>query len=64
MNAVTIVSLIEEMADLKIQQYAESQMKPAPEIARILFEKRSTDNRRLEQIKAELTRLLGQPNGL
>jgi hypothetical protein len=61
MNAETVVKLIEEMADLKIQQYAESQMKPNPEIARILFEKRSTDHRRMEQIKAELTRLLAQP---
>lgn len=58
MQADNVVQLIEEMIDLKIQQHAESQMKPSPEIARILFEKRSTDRRRLEQIVAELKRLL------
>jgi hypothetical protein len=63
MNAETVVKLIEEMTDLKIQHYAESQLKPTPEIARILFEKRATDYRRLDQIKAELARLLAQTNG-
>jgi hypothetical protein len=58
MNAVTMVSLIEEMVDLKVQRLAESQMKPNPEVARILAEKRVTDQRRLEHIRAELTRLL------
>lgn len=62
MNAETVVKLIEEMIDLKIQHFAETQMKPTPEIARILFEKRTTDSRRLEQIRAELTRLLTQTN--
>jgi hypothetical protein len=58
MNAETIVKLVEEMVDLKIQHFAESTMKPSPEIARILQEKRATDQRRLEQIKAEMVRLL------
>ena len=57
MNAKMVVQLIEEMVDLKIQQFAETTMKPSPEVAQILQEKRVTDRRRLEQIKAELTRL-------
>jgi len=58
MTAESLIGLIEEMMDLKIQQYAESNMKPTPEIARILSEKRETDHRRLEQIRAELVRFL------
>jgi len=58
MTAESLVRLIEEMMDLKIQQYAESSMKPTPEIARILHEKKETDHRRLEQIRAELVRLI------
>ena len=50
--------MIEEMMDLKIQQYAETQMRPTPEVAKILQEKRETDRRRLEQIRAELGRIL------
>jgi len=58
MNAETLVKLIEEMMDLKIQQQAQANLKASPEIARILEEKRVTDRRRLEQIRAELVRLL------
>jgi hypothetical protein len=58
MNAEALVKLTEEMMDLKIQQYAESQLRPTAEIGRILYEKRETDRRRLEQIRAELARLL------
>ena len=58
MTAESLIGLIEEMMDLKIQQFAESTMKPTPEIARILHEKRETDQRRLEQIRAELVRSL------
>jgi hypothetical protein len=58
MTAESLIGLIEEMMDLKIQQYAETNMKPTPEIARILHEKRETDQRRLEQIRAELVRSL------
>ncbi len=58
MNAETLVKLIEEMMDLKVQQYAESHLKPNPEVARLLHEKRETDRRRLEQIRAELARLI------
>ena len=53
-----MIRLIEEMMDLKIQQYAESQMRPTPDIARLLSEKRQTDHRRLEQIRVELVRFL------
>ena len=58
MNAETIVKLIEEMMDLKIQQYAESHLKPNPEVARLLFEKRETDRRRLYQIRTEMARII------
>ncbi len=58
MNAETLVKLVEEMMDLKIQQFAESQMRPTPEVARILHEKRETDRRRLDQIRFEIARLL------
>jgi hypothetical protein len=58
MTAETLIGLLEEMMDLKIQQYAESTMKPTPEIARILQDKKETDRRRLEQIRSELIRSL------
>ena len=58
MNSETLVKLIEEMIDLKLQQHAQANMKASPEIARILEEKRFNDRRRLEQIRAELVRLL------
>lgn len=64
MNADTIVKLIEEMMHLKVQQYAETQIKATPEIKQILNEKRATDLRRLEQIRAELARLFKEaPRG-
>ena len=58
MNAESLVKLIEEMIDLKLQQHARANLKASPEIIRILEEKRVTDRRRLEQIRAELVRLL------
>jgi len=58
MNAETFVKLIEEMIDLKLQQHAQANLKASPEVARILEEKRITDRRRLEQIRAELVRSL------
>jgi hypothetical protein len=58
MNGDSLVKLIEEMMDLKVQQYAESNLKHNPEVARLLIEKRETDRRRLEQIRAELARLM------
>ena len=58
MTAESFIGLIEEMVDLKIQQSAESSMKATPEIVRIMHEKRQTDQRRLEQIRAELVRSL------
>ena len=58
MHGETIAKLIEEMIDLKIQQHAESNLKPTPEVAKLLNEKQNTDRRRLEQIKAELVRII------
>ena len=59
MEAENIVKLIEEMIDLKLQQQSEAHIKPTPEVARLLQEKRVTDRKRLEQIRAELTRIIG-----
>jgi len=61
MSAEEFVNLIEEMVDIKVQQQAETQLRPKPELVRLLEEKRFADRRRLEMIKQELTRLLGQP---
>jgi hypothetical protein len=58
MTAENLIGLFEEMMDLKIQQYAESNLKASPEITRILYEKKETDRRRLQQIRAELVRFL------
>jgi hypothetical protein len=58
MTAHSLIELIEEMMDLKVQQYAESQMKLTPDLTSILREKRETDKRRLEQIRTELVRFL------
>jgi hypothetical protein len=52
------IHLIEEMMDLKIQQYAESTMKVSGELSKILQDKRETDRRRLDQIRTELARVL------
>ncbi len=58
MTADYLVRLIEEMMDLKVQQYAESQLKVTPEVAALLHDKRDTDRRRLDQIRIELVRFL------
>ncbi len=58
MTAEAWVQLMEEMMDIKIQQFAESTMKVSADVARILHEKRDTDRRRLEQIRTELIRTL------
>ena len=59
MNAEILVKLMEEMMDLKVQQHAETHLRTNPEVARLLMEKRETDRRRLEQLRAEMSRLLG-----
>ena len=58
MKAETLVELIEEMVDLKIQQHTEAGLKGSAEVAALLQQKRATDRKRLEQIKDELARLL------
>lgn len=58
MQGDNLVKLIEEMIDLKIQQYAESHLKPTGDVARLLEQKRNTDRRRLEQIKTEMARIV------
>jgi hypothetical protein len=59
MNGETLVKLLEEMIDLKVQQHTQLNLKPNPEVARLLEEKRVTDRRLLEQIRVELVRMLG-----
>ena len=46
------------MIDIKVQQQTESHLKTSPEVAAVLHQKRETDKRRLDQIRAELIRLL------
>lgn len=58
MNAENFVKLIEEMVDLKVQQEAAAHLKLNPEVSRLLAQKRETDLRRLEQVRAELIRIL------
>ena len=58
MTSEALVSLLEEMMDLKIQIYTDQTMKCSPEVARVLEEKRKTDKRRLEQIHREIVRFL------
>jgi hypothetical protein len=58
MSAEYLVRMLEEMMDLKLQQYAESQLKVTPEVAALLHDKRETDRRRLDQIRVELVRFL------
>ena len=60
MNAEKLVKLIEEMVDLKVQQHTTAALKVNPELAKILAEKRETDRLRLDQIRAELVRLLNE----
>lgn len=58
MNVQTFVNLIEEMEDLKVQQHAELHMKASPEVAKLLANKRHSDQRRLDYVRMELIRLL------
>ncbi|HHY84927.1 MAG TPA: hypothetical protein GYA07_05265 [Verrucomicrobia bacterium] len=58
MTPESFVRLLEELVDLKLQQREESRLKTTPELASVLANKRETDRRRLEQIRAELIRIL------
>lgn len=58
MQPINFIALLEEMIDVKVQQQAQSQLKVSPEIAMVLAQKRDTDKRRLDQIRAELVRIL------
>ena len=60
MTAEAFVKLIEEMVDLKVHLVLESQMRAKPELARLISQKRQTDARRLEQIRAELVNVFAQ----
>jgi hypothetical protein len=58
MNAESVVKLLEEMIDLKLQKSAEANLKSSAQLAAILEAKRETDRRRLEQIRSEMARAL------
>ena len=60
MNAESIVKLIEELVDLKVQQEAASHLKLNPEVSRLLVQKKETDRRRLEHVRTELVRQLNE----
>ncbi|HET7626665.1 MAG TPA: hypothetical protein VFM25_15530 [Verrucomicrobiae bacterium] len=59
MSAEVFIGMIEEMIEIKVQQHAEMRLKTNAEVTKVLQEKRETDRRRLQQIKSELARLLG-----
>jgi hypothetical protein len=58
MHPITFLGLLEEMIDIKIQQQTEARLKTTPEVAAVLHQKRETDKRRIDQIRAELLRLM------
>ena len=58
MHPITFLGLLEEMIDIKVQQNTEARLKTSPEVAAVLSQKRETDKRRLDQIRAELLRLM------
>ena len=58
MQPSTFLSLLEEMIDIKVQQHTEAHLKTTPEVAAVLHQKRQTDKRRVDQIRAELLRLM------
>jgi len=58
MQPSTFLGLLEEMIDIKVQQHTEAHLKTTPEVAAVLLQKRQTDKRRIDQIRAELLRLM------
>ena len=58
MHPITFLGLLEEMIDIKVQQHTEARLKTSPEVAAVLSQERDTDKRRLDQIRAELLRLM------
>ena len=58
MDPKIFLGLLEEMIDIKIQQQTEARIKTSPEVAAVLHQKRETDKRRVDQIRAELLRLM------
>jgi hypothetical protein len=58
MQPNTFLGLLEEMIDIKVQQQTEAHLKFSPEVAAVLHQKRETDKRRIDQIRAELLRLM------
>ena len=58
MHPSTFLGLLEEMIDIKVQQQTEARLKTSPEVAAVLHQKRETDKRRIDQIRAELLRLM------
>ena len=60
MTPENFIELLEEMIDLKIQQQLEAHMKTSRQVAGLLHDKRTADQQRLAQIKAQLAALLSR----
>jgi hypothetical protein len=58
MSPNQFVGFLEELIDIKIRNYAETQVKARPEVSRLLQEKREEDRRRVEEIRRELVAVL------
>ncbi len=58
MTADTLIGLLEEMMDIKIRHYGPFQTKLNPEVVKLLKEKRTDDQERLNQIRTELVQFL------
>lgn len=58
MQPINFIALIEEMVDIKVQQHTEAHLRVSSDLAGVLHQKRETDRRRLDQIRAELVRVL------
>ncbi len=63
MSPERFIDLLEELVDVKVQQYSEPHMKMTPEIGRMLQEKRENDRLRVDHIKSELVRILNSSVG-
>ncbi|HEX4644307.1 MAG TPA: hypothetical protein VH598_01735 [Verrucomicrobiae bacterium] len=62
MTAEGMIKLIEEMIDLKIRQHASATVptgKTTPQLSKLVGQMHAADHRRLQEVKAELLKLLG-----
>lgn len=62
MSVEAFVKLVEELVDIKVQQQLVKFVNLKPGLARLLEEKRQSDNRRIEMIRRELVDVLSGQN--